>query len=416
MMNSDRQNLWRKRGQHGFGMVELMVGLVIGLISVLVVYEVYTVAEGFKRNTTATGEAQQTGLFSMFTLGLDLANAGSGVIPESPNLASCSDPGGAMPMRFAQFYRPVPAVIADSGTANVADTFVLSYSTATTLQSAAFFTPNPGFPVASAPFLVQSPGGFHVNDLAVIIPNPGSPTGVTPCGTAKITAVALTNDVQGDALLTETPVDPPGGIDLSALGGPMLLNMGPCNRVQKVMYSLQAGTWDNKPVCDAGTPCSLYATPLLDASAGASCGKPANPFNPSPIATNIVNMKVQYGIDTDKDVYRTLDTWVPASNGANGDWTWNTLMSDAMLISQNGAQNGINQIRAVRIGVIIQSEQFDQTLGDYNWVLFDCSTHNAACPGRLTGTITKQANPAGNWRFRTYETVIPLRSAIYQRF
>jgi hypothetical protein len=339
-----------------------------------------------------------------------------------------------MPMRFAKFYRPVPAVVADSGTDRIPDTFVLSYSTATTLASSAFFTPNPGFPLAGAPFMIQSPGGFHANDLAVIIPNPGSPTGITPCGTAKITAVALTNDVQGDALLTETPVDPPGGIDLTAYGGPLLLNMGPCNRVQKIMYSLQAGTWDNKPVCDKGTPCSLYATPLLDTSAGASCGKPANPFNPSPIATNIVNMKVQYGIDTDHDVNRTLNTWVPASNGLNGDWTWQTVMSDAMLISQNGVQNGINQIRAVRIGLVIQSEQFDQSInrnynagdpatsnsyyknGDYTWVLFDCSTHDAACPGRLTGTIAKQASPEGNWRFRVYETVIPLRSAIYQRF
>jgi hypothetical protein len=291
----------------------------------------------------------------------------------------------------------------------------LSYSTATTLAAAAFFTPAPGFPVKGAPFMIQSPGGFHRNDLAVVIPNPGSPTGVTPCGTAKITAVALTNDVQGDALLAETPVDPPGGIDLTAFGGPMLLNMGPCDRVQKVMYSLQSGTWDNKPRCDQGTPCALYSKPLLDTSA-LNCGKPAN-LAASPIATNVVNMKVQYGIDTDTDQYRTVDTWVPASNGANGDWTWNTLMSDAMLISQTPGQNGINQIRAVRIGIIVQSEQFDQTLGDYNWVLFDCANANKAnCPGRLTGTIAAQVSPAGNWRFRTYETVIPLRSAIFQRF
>ena len=74
----------------------------------------------------------------------------------------------------------------------------------------------------------------------------------------------------------------------------------------------------------------------------------------------------------------------------------------------------ISQIKAVRIGIIVQSEQFDQTLGDYNWVMFDCASK--VCPGRLTGTIAAQTNPPGNWRYRKYETVIPLRNSIWNRF
>jgi len=58
------------RAQRGFGLVEIMIGLLIGLIAVLVIYQVYTVSEGFKRNTTAAGEAQVTGLFSAFVLGM----------------------------------------------------------------------------------------------------------------------------------------------------------------------------------------------------------------------------------------------------------------------------------------------------------------------------------------------------------
>src|SRR5262249_2088794 len=107
-MGADSPNLQPKRAQRGFGMIEILVGVLIGLLAVIVMYQVFTVAEGFKRNTTAVGEAQQSGLFSMFFLGLDLANAGSGLVPESLNLASCSDPGGAMPTRFAQSYRPLP--------------------------------------------------------------------------------------------------------------------------------------------------------------------------------------------------------------------------------------------------------------------------------------------------------------------
>ena len=114
---------------------------------------------------------------------------------------------------------------------------------------------------------------------------------------------------------------------------------------------------------------------------------------------------------------------MPAKATPNdGDWTWTTMMDGATLITQ------INQIRAVRIGIIVQSEQFDKNLagytggnylnGAYNWVLFDCANVvKANCPGRITGTIAAQNVPVpGNWRFRTYETVIPLRSAIWQHF
>ena len=67
------------REQRGFGLIEIMVGVVIGLIAVLVIYQVYAVAEGFKRNTTAAGEAQQNGLFSAFVLGMEIGNGGAGM-------------------------------------------------------------------------------------------------------------------------------------------------------------------------------------------------------------------------------------------------------------------------------------------------------------------------------------------------
>jgi len=395
-----------RRTQRGFGLVEIMVGLVIGIIAVLVIYQVYTVAEGFKRNTTAAGEAQQTGLFSAFVLGMELGNAGAGIAVASQDLASCADPGGAMPLRFARYFRPLPVVVADSGGDNIPDTFVVSYSMATTLVSSAPFTAPA---VAGAPFQIQSPGGFHVNDLVVAVSVPGQPVATAPCPTSRITGVALTYDPQGDVTLTQTPVDPPPGLALT--DGALLLNLGPCNRVQKVMYSLKASTWDNKPRCDQGTPCTLYSTPLLDTQ-GNNCGKPADPFVGNPIAANIVNMKVQYGIDTDGDPQRTLNTWVPAKTASGfGDWDWATMMNGGTLITQ------INQVKAVRIGIIVQSEQFDPSLGVYSWVMFDCADAvKANCPGRLTGTIAQQANPKGNWRFRKYETVIPLRNAVWNRF
>ena len=391
-MMPERSSARSPREQRGFGLIEIMVGVVIGLIAVLVIYQVYAVAEGFKRNTTAAGEAQQNGLFSAFVLGMEIGNGGAGLAAAAQDLASCPDPGGAMPQRFAQSFRPIPVLITDGGASATSDSFVVNYSMATTLANAALFT---GDAAPGAAFPVQSPGGFHIDDLVVGVSAPTAPG--SPCASSRVTAVSVP-DANGIVTITQTPLFPAGGIDF--FGSSVLLNMGPCNRAQKIQYSVNNGV--------------LYSTPLLDTS-GANCGNLANPLIGTPLASNILVMKVEYGIDTNLDPKRLLDTWVQASAAP---WDPATLLAAPVTT--------INQIRAVRIGIIVQSDQFDKNLagftggdytnGDYNWVLFDCADANKAnCPGRLTGSVPATVSPAGNWRFRKYETVIPLRNEIWNK-
>jgi type IV pilus assembly protein PilW len=394
----------RARRDAGFGLVEIMVGLVIGLIGVLVIYQVYNVAEGFKRNTTAAGEAQMTGLFSTFVLGMELANGGAAMATSAPDLASCVDTGN-----IATSFRPLPVLINDGGAAGTPDSFVVTYSVATTLATPSMFNFDA---TAEDPYHVQSPQGFHVGDLIVAIASPGAVG--SDCPSSVITAISVPDLRVPQPLINETPTNVSDvtithtatglGTQLRGDGRPglsTLFNMGPCSKVQKVRYDVSNGT--------------LRATPLLNTS-GANCGKAANPLVPNPLASNIVNMKVEYGIDSDLDPLGLLDTWVQA--GAGGGWDPATLLPAP--ISQ------INQIKAIRIGIIVQSEQFDKELagytggdyvsGAYNWVLFDCANANKAlCPGRLTGSIPASVSPPGNWRFRKYETVIPLRNEIWNR-
>ena len=391
-MMTERSSARSHCEQRGFGLIEIMVGVVIGLIAVLVIYQVYAVAEGFKRNTTAAGEAQQNGLFSTFVLGMEIGNGGAGMAAAAQDLASCPDPGGAMPQRFAQSFRPIPVLITDGGASATSDSFVINYSMATTLANSALFTGNAA-PGATLP--VQSPGGFHIDDLVVGISAPTAPG--SPCASSRVTAVTVP-DANGIVTITQTPLFPAGGIDF--FGSSVLLNMGPCNRAQKIQYSVNNGV--------------LYSTPLLDTS-GANCGNLANPLVGNPLASNILVMKVEYGIDSDLDPKRLLDTWVQASAAP---WDPATLLPAPITT--------INQIKAVRIGIIVQSDQFDKNLagftggdytnGDYIWVLFDCADANKAnCPGRLTGSMAATVSPAGNWRFRKYETVIPLRNEIWNK-
>jgi len=153
---------------------------------------------------------------------------------------------------------------------------------------------------------------------------------------------------------------------------------------------------------------------------------------PVPIAQNVVLLKAQYGVDTDAN--GIIDCWTPADASTCGDFSRDAVRGFTL------AQ--INRILAVRIGVVVRSDEPDlRALTDPGnadlqaearalraatrppVVLFNCSTNNAACQNRLV-VPAAAGIPVGSsscgaavicdyWRYRTYETIVPLRNAIY---
>jgi len=187
------------------------------------------------------------------------------------------------------------------------------------------------------------------------------------CAASRVTAVGAP-DVNGVVTLTHT------GAPVSFTSDAVLLNLGPKDSGQRVAYDVDVV----KNV--------LRSTALWNDNGAPGANAP------NPIAPNIVNMKLLYGID----------------NGGGGViWTqptgaWSAASVHAASIST------LNKIRAVRIGIVVRGEQCDKTLGDYTWTLFEA-------PVQATGTIPAPA-PAcgiGNYRYRVYETMIPLRNPIW---
>jgi type IV pilus assembly protein PilW len=359
----------RLQRQRGFGLIDALVGVVIALVAVLVVLGVFAVFEQYKRNATAMGDAQVNGLLSSFVLGLQLANAGNALATASNELGGCSDPdaGADWVERFTKSWRPLAIVIEDSGDPKRPDKFAVAYSTATTIVVAA------PAKVTAAGYLAQSPSGFHPrlpgerDDLVIAIRG-------TECAPVRVYKVADSSDAAYPAA--------DGWVELSyngtgVVGGApdRLFNMGPADDVQKVLYDLD----------DPIKPSVLRSTRLTD-----GLGQPANDA-PNPIASNVVNLKLQYGIDTNAD--GLLDTWVSAT----GPWA-----VDAMLSAD---ADKIGQIKAVRIGLIVRSDQFDKGYAqEVPWSLFD---------GAYSGTFAQPGPVPGNWRYRVYETAIPLRNTLW---
>ena len=64
----------------GFSLVELLVATAITLISLLIIVQVFSVYDGWKRTTTGTAQSQENGLLGAFSIERDLRHAGFGMI------------------------------------------------------------------------------------------------------------------------------------------------------------------------------------------------------------------------------------------------------------------------------------------------------------------------------------------------
>ena len=90
-----------RRPARGVSLIELMIGMAIGLLAVLVMTQVTVVFEGRKRSTTSGSDAQVNGALALQTLQRDIQMAGYGMT--SGGAAGCTLRG-----QFFARCKPVP--------------------------------------------------------------------------------------------------------------------------------------------------------------------------------------------------------------------------------------------------------------------------------------------------------------------
>ena len=66
----------KKINQKGFSLIELMVGLVIGLLVSLAIYNIFNIFEKQKRVTTGNSDAQTNGAIAIYNIQRDAEKAG----------------------------------------------------------------------------------------------------------------------------------------------------------------------------------------------------------------------------------------------------------------------------------------------------------------------------------------------------
>ena len=339
----------------GLTLVDVLTGITVGLIAIVLAHQAFAAIGELRRSASARADAEQTGSIAASILATAAGSAGAGIGAAARWLDACPPTSD-----LAATQRPIPAVVIDGGGIDRPDGLVVRQAQQSRLAApAAFAAAAP----AGANFRVQSPDGFATGDRIVAISRSGI------CATAEVTGVSPV--AAGIIEIAHAPV----GVDFPITS--LLLNLGPASRASTVRFDVAAG--------------ALRSTDVVNGDA------------PVPLVSNIVNLKLQYGVDRDDD--GVLDDWIGATVAEGLD-------AASLLVAPRAA---LDRIVALRIGVIARSEAFDpRATGAFHWVLFDCELPDrTACPGRLEGTIAGSA--AGGFRYAGQEIVVPLRNTLWNR-
>lgn len=347
--------------QTGFSLVELMVGLVIGLLVTLVIIQVFSVFEGRKRSTSGTTDAQTNGSIALMNIQRSVQIAGYGL----PLPVADKDNSPLKCAAFADFdpdndaatnnsTNLFPLVIQD-GAGTASDTIIVRYST-TAMGAIPVTIINSASATSSTGMVITNNIGCNNNDIALI-------SSGTSC---TMTTVA---DANGNP-------DTLQNLRLSALtpaGGPL---------VNGAKFACM-GNWRN------------YTYQIVNNELQ---------LNGQPIVTEVVNMQAQYGVSTVANSNQ-VNEWVNASGAT---WAAPTVANR-------------NRIKAIRVAVVVRNGLLEKEVVSTACSSTTAANPTGVCAwdGSVYGeapTINLTATPSWqNYRYRVFETIIPVRNMLWSK-
>ncbi|RLJ63585.1 PilW family protein [Sulfurisoma sediminicola] len=375
--------------QKGFTLVEVMVGVVIALISMIAMFMVQENWDKQRSSITSGGDAQVAGSISAFNLERNLRNAGSGF--GNSNFLGCTvsaqDAIGARNFSFTL----APVVITD-GAGGLPDTISILAGNSN--------SPTATFEVASSTQTVttmkDTRTGLSLGDLVILAtPSP------TTCRLAEISNLQPpgTNSGRETGHLTASysrTSEPPENRQSGAAGACTGSAPGPWTCVPRYP-SVSFTTFTSVPPA-YGELRSLGDDPRLnvyavDQARGALTRSELihEGTTATDIGEGIINLQAQYGLDTNND--DIIDTW----QATTPTWT---------------------QLRAVRFALLARGEHYESvavTTAAPTWSGGTFAMRN------VDGTADSGAGNLGvnnwrNYRYSVFEATVPLRNMIWRRF
>lgn len=351
---------FNRHRNRGFGLVEIMVGMVIGLISTLIVMQVFATFEGQKRTSTSGSDAQTNGGISLYTIERDIRMAGYGFADAAGCAMTRSFGGTALaPLVLA------PVTIVD-GVGGLPDSLTIMGSNKASWS----------VPIRVIATHAQAATQFFTN--------------------------ATLGLEQGDLMIAYEQTSPPNCT---------LFQIDNANPVLNPLVHI-AGSWNGNsaifPAAGFSSAAQLINagsfmshTYSLDVSGNLTFSDYASATNTSSslvLAPDVVNFQAEYG----------FDTRAGAQTDAQVD-TWSATMVDADISGVTGDAGDVQRIYAVRFAIVARSglmEKPDPATG--------LCTTTTASPTWAGGAISLAT--LANWqcyRYKTFETVVPLRNMVW---
>jgi type IV pilus assembly protein PilW len=345
----------RTRRAGGFSIVELMVGMVVGLLAMLVIMESFALFEGQKRTTTSGATAVENGLLGNFMIERDMRMAGFGI-----NNAGCTT---------IRLYTAGLGLITLSGRAV---TITQDTPTAGTDQVEVVYSASPfgsipatvqyAMPTSSAQVRVDNGIGFQQGDLVLISESPKDCSVIQmsqngqQLGMANLTGPGTQWDLQHNPGGVYV-FNPPGGMNIFPVGG---YNTGAkASNLGALIYHRYYVQNGNLMVDEMRTS-----------------GVGAGTFTTQTLVNGIVALRAEYGRDTGADgVLDVFDTTAPASN---------------------------SQLVAMRIGLLARSGNYEKDV-----------VSAATVPLWNGGPTVTLASDDQHYRYKAFSTIVPLRNIIW---
>lgn len=364
-----------RRAQQGFTLIELMIGVVLGMLTMLVITQITVQAESRKRTVSMGSDAQVNGSLALYTMQRDLQMSGYGAAA-SPDALGCTvsgkyDTGGAV-----QTFTLAPVVIAD-GASGAPDTITVLQ--ARTHDFSVPIKVMENHTQAGSAFVVHSSLGVAEGDQMIAVPKIQSASagcafftvkGDTSSATTTLGPTRIPHVSGSTAKWNQSSVFPAAGYAIESY----LINMG-----QMVQRSYTVNTAHNLVTSDRSPTDGTVDTEEL--------------------YPQIVNVQAMYGKDTNGDGLVDLyDTTTPTTNA------------------------GWLQVLTVRIAVVARSNQYEKDVVTSSAPLWEVGT-SATFSGVTTATcnddsacITLKVNHVDEWqhyRYKVYETIVPLRNVLW---
>jgi type IV pilus assembly protein PilW len=359
------------RAQRGVGLIEVMISIVIGLLLVLVIYQVYEISEGQKRTITSGSDALQNASYGLYAIGRDLSMAGNGIASTATTLNDCPE------------LKPIPVLIESGGGPNLPDKITVLYGGSPSLSTAVPFRANAS---GTQAYTVTGPVGFSAGDVIVAVQKPNCTISTINPGTVAV------DPATGFSTISRTAVA--GQVDNSYTSGvAVLVNLGQEASMGRFVYTVERT--DSTPgacpyVAGAERPqCALRSQKLLPDPAAAAA--------PAPIINDVVNLKAQYGV-VDANC-----TGVLAWKDPTGAWASNLVSA----MDVTCVPPGLRQIQAIRIAIVTRSAQYEKDMVSPATLQLLCDS--PPCPE----TLMNLSDLDRHYRYKVLETAIPLRNALW---